>query len=513
MGTLNYSLTYPESEEFVYEAALERINLDNERIKDLSNGKGFIISDPKGIKKDIKDPNGMFSPKYGQGLKDVNPFANRYKCECGNPKMSGRINNGLICPICKTKVKRVGDDFTYFGWKCLKDHYIIHPNLYKSISAFLGGKKSILDNILKIDIKKDEDGNIIEEVEKPKNEPFFGIGMSEFKNRFDEIMEYYNKPSISKRKKEYYEDIMKERDKIFIQSVPYITTLLRPIDESQTTFYYEDSNSYYYLMLKLLYKINKYDELSMTKNEVGYTERLLYDLQMAYNDLYHNQELCIDKKKGDLRKLLSGRFNFSSRCVIAPTPDLKIDEILLPYEALVEILQQRIVNILQKVYSITYSEAYKIWDRATLKKDPIIVDIIKSIIKSSANGRGIPFFINRNPTIAHGGIFQMYCVGIEDSYTMRLPLRVLVSLGADFDGDVLNILEIINDAIYKRASEVFNPRNSFQISRNDGKFNNAVNHQRDTIINYNTAIQCCKNVYSDEDISNLERIKKKWEVA
>lgn len=70
-------------------------------------------------------------------------------------------------------------------------------------------------------------------------------------------------------------------------------------------------------------------------------------------------------------------------------------------------------------------------------------------------------------------------------------------------GDVLNILLIINDAFYQRTFEVFNPRNSMYISKNDGMFNNAVNHQRDTIINTYSMLKLSRKNYSKE---NLDRI-------
>ena len=40
---------------------------------------------------------------------------------------------------------------------------------------------------------------------------------------------------------------------------------------------------------------------------------------------------------------------------------------------------------------------------------------------------------------------------------------------------------IINRDFLQRAIEIFNPRNAFYISRNDGLFNNLVNHQKDTL--------------------------------
>lgn len=69
---------------------------------------------------------------------------------------------------------------------------------------------------------------------------------------------------------------------------------------------------------------------------------------------------------------------------------------------------------------------------------------------------------------------------------------------------------IILDEFYVRANEIFNPRNAMYISRNDGKFNNQVNHQKDTIINGNTLMHLGDQVYTNADISNVDRIMKKW---
>lgn len=75
-----------------------------------------------------------------------------------------------------------------------------------------------------------------------------------------------------------------------------------------------------------------------------------------------------------------------------------------------------------------------------------------------------------------------------------------------FDGDVLNVLLIINDAFHQRCSEVFNPRNAVYISKNDGMFNNAVNHQRDTIINTQTLLKLSRKNYSQENLRKIYSI-------
>ena len=90
LKTGNITLSYPRSDEFEITTRLAILDFDEERKKDLMKNKGFVVSDFKGIKKDLKDPNSIFSSKYGQTLKDLNPYADRYKCECGFTK--SRIN-------------------------------------------------------------------------------------------------------------------------------------------------------------------------------------------------------------------------------------------------------------------------------------------------------------------------------------------------------------------------------------------------------------------------------------
>lgn len=428
--SINVNLEYPYSNDWEFETTLERIDLDEERMKDIISGNGFVIGPPHGIKKDLKDPDGIFSSRYGQTLKDLNPFSDRYRCEYGCT--TSKINDGSICKICGTKVRYIDDNFEYFGWKILKDpHFVIHPALYKSVEAFIGKDK--LDHIIAYVEQKDADGNIIENPELPReaeNEPFYGIGMMEFKNRFDEIMTYYHKQYGSPTKRNYYTDIMNERDKIFTTSIPVFTFLLRPVDIDQKNFCHEDTNDNYVMINRLASSLNKYDDLQMQRGEKAPRDKLMYGLQTHLNELYNKLDKILQKKKGVIRSLLSGRYNFSSRSVITPNPDLRIDEITLPYKCLVEILQQRIINILQKSYNISGSDAYNIWYKASINPDPMVVKIIETLIKTGGEGRGLPFIINRNPTIAYGGILQMFCVGINYSYTMGIPLQILPLLAA-----------------------------------------------------------------------------------
>lgn len=425
MSNMSVNVTYPYSSEYEYETTLERINFDDEKDIDLLTNNGFIVSDSQGIKKDLKDPNSIFSPKFGQTLKDLNPFANRYRCECGQTQH--KINDGIKCKYCGTKVRYVDDNFDYTGWIVLKDPYvIIHPGLFKSIEFIIG--KDTLKNILNVEKPKDEDGHEIE-VTPPSDEPYYNIGMLEFRDRFDEIMKFYiNK---KKNKMAYYEDIINHRRSVFTHSIPVFTTLLRPYELDTKAFYYEDTNSIYTMINKLKTHINN-ESLKIYRKEKPKLQ-YLFDMQNKVNELYNSIEAILSGKKGALRTLIGGRYNFTSRDVIVADPSLRIDEVSLPYAALTELLQQQIINILCKSYSMSYSDAFDFWYKSCIIENDTIKNIIMSLIRNHKSGRGLPVLINRNPTISYGSIFQMHVTKMTFGYTMGIPLQILKPLAADFD--------------------------------------------------------------------------------
>lgn len=490
---MNVRTRYSQSTEFDYETRLERINLDDERHHDIITGNGFVVSSPKAIKDDIKDPNGIFSTKYGPGLQDANAFGNRYRCKCGHTTQ--RFYHGLKCPLCGETVEFKDDNFKMYGWICLNDpYYIIHPNLFMSLTFFIG-EEDFLNIITPMD-KKDENGNEIE-IKKPKDEPFYGLGMIDFHDRFDEIMEYYKVKKPAKR--DYYDNIMEDRDKVFVQSVPVFTIHLRPYRLDGGVFHFEGTNAIYNILANIGARIND-DSTSMSRKKKP-KNTMLFDMQMKYKELYDEITKIISGKKGSIRALFGGRYNFTARSVIVPGPDLRIDEVHLSYACLCGLLQQRIINILHKSYSMPYNSAYKLLHESMHTENPIIRQIIEGIIKAS--GRGIPVLINRNPTISYGGIIMCYCTNILEGYTMKLNLQILEGLAADFDGDTLNILLIINKDFQEAAENVFNPRNAMYISKNDGMFNNLYNHKKDTIINMNTFVQLCRDNYSKKQMEAI----------
>lgn len=517
----NSQQQYPHSDIYDYFVKLERINLDEECKKDLSNQHGFIIKEPQAINKALKSEDSIFSSKFGKSLQDKNPYSNRYSCKygCTQGAFYAVPNDAnWVCPICGTEIKPVGVDFTYFGWILIKDKYcLIHPLLYLSLESLIG--KTNLDEIIEPEVELDSNGNPMSVYDRrifklqnarrfkrkrsPSNmSPYAGIGILGFREKFDEIIEYYYKKKPAKKK--YYEDIIENKDKIFIHAIPVYTTQLRISKVENHRFSFESTNADFNLLAKLASTVNR-DNLFIYKNK-KLQNQLLWDMQSKIYHLTLEIINILSGKKGIIRTIISGRTSFSERSIIVPNAKLRMDEITLPYFGLCGLLEQVIINILQKSYNITYAAAYKIWYYASLKVDDRVLEIINKLIKTGK----INVLINRNPTIFYQSIVYKRVIGCTLDYTMGMDVYTLAGLAADFDGDCLNIKLLYNKEFRDACERIYNPRNAFCISRDNGKMNGSINVFKDVLINLNALLGVSRDNYSPQQLEKIKMLKEKY---
>ena len=413
-------------------------------------------------------------------------------------------------------MKLVGDDFSFFGWIVLKDEYVvISPLMYQSLVYLIG--KDNLESIIEPEIALDTNGNPMSQYDKrllkkkmqrkykrktSLDVTYAGIGMLEFRERFDEIIDYFYKKKPNK--KEVYDDIVANKHIVFTHSIPVYTTQLRIAKVENRRFTFESTNADFNILAKLAATVNK-DNLSFYKN-VKYQNRLLWDMQNHLTQLSEEIINILSGKKGVMRSTISGRAAFTARTVIVPNPKLKMDELTLPYFALVILLEQVIINILQKSYNTTYSQAYKMWYLATLDVDERILSLINNLIKADK----VKVLINRNPTISYQSIVFKRVVGCTLDFTMGTDLYILDGLGADFDGDALTTLILYNKRFADECERIYSPRNAFCISRNDGRMNQSVNVFKDTVINLNALMSLSKSYYTKENLEKAKAIKEKY---
>lgn len=474
---------------------LDVVDFEKSCKKSIKKDKGFIITDKSGkMKKPAKSTgeknkakydrteNGIFSPKFGTTWGDVNAFAEKYSCKCR--KTIGKRNEGEICEHCATEVKFRDVPLNIYGWFWINDYRLIHPNMYNMIESLVGGKQLVemLDYEKGTDIKGNYDALDWEEINKSNNlNKYKNIGMIEFINHFDEIMDFFvNK---KKHKKNTYDFIMQNRHLVFSHAFPIYSALMRPALMTQAEFSYHDINRYLESLSSKIYRINNTNKRTPKKEIL----KLLYETQVTINKTYAMTRDSLTQKEGDFRgKVMGSRYNFTARCVIRPITGTKINEIEMPYIVMLEFFKPKIINILKKTEKITYNEALNKWIKAKIKFSDKIYGIMKYILKNSKYG--IFVIINRPPTVAYGSSLVMRVKKISknmSNYCLGIPINVCGDIRGDFDGDVLSIFELMGEKQIQSGNKIFNPRTNMQVSRTDGEFNPNAALVKDQMISLN----------------------------
>ena len=160
----------------------------------------------------------------------------------------------------------------------------------------------------------------------------------------------------------------------------------------------------------------------------------------------------IKGKEGRIRKNLAGkRVNFSARTVISPDPNLKINEIGVPFEV------AKIITVAEKVTSLNIERLKKLIliegypganyiIRPDGKRKRITDDLRKDLVEELEIGYiverhlvdGDIVLFNRHPSL-HRASLMAHFVKILPYKTFRLHPATCFPYNADFDGDEMNI--------------------------------------------------------------------------
>jgi len=452
---------------------LVKLNLNKIAEERLKTGKDFLITNPNSTegKNNTKTIDGIFSPKFGHTQFD-NQLGTRdmYRCQCGN--LAGAIFLDEICPKCGTPVEFIDADLTIMGWIPLKEYCVISPGMFIHIQDFIG--KSELKNILKVDVSKmDADGNLVHQ--RSTKSPYAHIGMMEFKNRFDEIMDFYLK-KFPKRK-ELYDLIYEFRDCVFTSYIPVYSSILRPLIQANEKIRSFKANTHYDTIMK------QYELITLDVGNMLTILPALYEIQYEYMELYEFIVESYTGKEGLFRSQFGGiRVDYGSRSVIVNGKDLKPDEVDIPYVSAITFLELEILYLLRKLDDITENEAYTILNRATREFNPKIHALAQSIVNKSKTP--ICVLVNRPPSLSDRS-FRLLRVRKVKSDINDLTLSISPSLldgyAGDYDGDSLSYIPLKDWRLIKTFDYTLNPRYNY-ISRTNGKYSSRMQYIKDYAI-------------------------------
>ena len=219
-----------------------RLNLESECYYDIISDKGFLIRDTpfSDVDKSIRNMDGPRSPRYGTTYGDNNEFMDRYRCKCG--KYIGAAFEGEICPDCGTKIEYTDVNILYTGWLDFYPYKIINPLYYQRLQSALSRKN--LENIISNEniitsagiIRKHND---LLEVKKSML-TYHNIGLKEFYDNYEEIMNYYKQKR--KAKADLIDSLIEAKNEVWTSKIPVYSTVLRPQGITVESYYFSPIN-------------------------------------------------------------------------------------------------------------------------------------------------------------------------------------------------------------------------------------------------------------------------------
>lgn len=467
---------------------VKKANLDYEYEKDCTSGKGIILNQVEAYtKKGEKNYNGLQSPFFGSDFSDETQYQERWACKC--KRYVGKAYQGYVCEYCHEEVDFIGTDLSKFGYIAINHFKTLSPLAILKLNDVMGkiSGEFVLDKILDVRYNTSVPDKFMNTESKDyKKHPFLYKGMRWFQEHFEEVMMHYL--DVKPTKRDIIMELLDEPQKVFVSHIAVISSAVRPEakGEKDKKLYKLKINYICQTMIRLANQINDLgDPSEMTVYNFTEIDKSLYAFQKQVN-AYANEILTLlCGKKGVFQgKLLSGRFNFTARCVITPSTEevLEIDEIELPYIAFLELYRYELINIYANERKINLIEANAAWQRATIRFDEKFWKIGTAMIQKHPDM--MECLINRNPSINYGSFVCVHVVRIKhniEDKTLTIPNGILKSMNADFDGDQLNIFRIHTKYFCKKFRNAMAPSKTLAINKIDGKVNKDIMPSKDEI--------------------------------
>ena len=449
----------------------EMYRLDPEKIK---------ITTLKCLERDKPSKDGLFSEKLG-----FNIYGDRvtYICKCLGKTYETR-KRGLICNVCKTEIKESFTEiFSRFGWIDIAPYFIINPMVYFHLKNLIPK----IENVIFFEADMDLDGF----VKVKKSKEYKNMGITAFKEKFKDVMDYYG--SLSKGSKEKgslaYTIYRDNPDVVFSSKIPVTNTIIRPaIISSNKRLTYQSTNDDYNKILGCAQNVLKTSKV----NPIISLEKLK-ELQFSVNELFERVSSMLTKKKGIIRQNIVGyRSMFSARTVLVSDtePKADMDSCVFSYRPIMELFKMEILSLLYKqkdspLYGMTHSQALLYYKRACYNTnfDPLIKKIIEE--KLINRDGGLSILINRNPSLSPGALLLLKIRKMYDDPNAKLigvNLMILKFLCANFDGDVLNIFSIKEKNILENMKLVRPSSLAYYM----GEINPYINLPKDSKISLNS---------------------------
>lgn len=284
-------------------------------------------------------------------------------------------------------------------------------------------------------------------------------GINAFHANFDEYMQKLFDAGLVNDGKRNRRSTLREflrlyRHCIFTQYLPVPSKLSLITEQTVTKTYYDTS---------ILPVIDAIRTISATVNSpTPLTPRMLQARSVKANALmakYYREFISglLSSKTGLMRKHVFGsRLHFTFRAVITSLSDAHdYDELHLPWSLAVMAFELHLTaKLLRRGY--TPVQCSELIQQHVLQYHPLLDELFKELIAEGMDG-GIRVTLGRNPTLLRGSIQSFRVTRVKPDpriNSISISVLCLKAPNADFDGDALNGMIILDRKMYNRMARL-----------------------------------------------------------
>lgn len=325
--------------------------------------------------------------------------------------------------------------------------YIVHPYAYQLFKKL--DKKIIKFFSTEENFSLDKNNKLVEDPE--------GVtGITNFMSLFSKIS-FRGETPVREKIINFLKNAY-ERNSVFINKLPVIPTEYRPAYQDENgDWNFDPLNDIYIKILRRTFQIK-------VSGEGILYDLLNYGLQLTVNEHDTYLKKKIQKKEGLIRGSMMGkRVDFTGRAVIVPGPDLKVNEIGVPFRMAIKIFEPFIINKI--LYNKTFNDEIKKYIKnlnidiihkyiksikANDKIEKEIYDIFHRATESAMEGRMV--LCKRDPAL-HAESYRAFKPILIDGSVIQLCTMQVGGFNADFDGDQMAIYHPLSNEAQEEVRE------------------------------------------------------------
>lgn len=432
----------------------------------LSREPKFVNDIVEASEKDKDDLNRLIYTTYSGDL-----LSNVPSCQCGRTTGGGRKNT--ICEHCGTMVElHTERKIEPIAWiRAPKGvEALINPIIWMQLNRrFSHGttkqKFEIIRWLCDTDyVPRVQKPKVMEEVEA-LNLP---RGLNNFVRNFDEIMAKLFSIRAFQVKSPIGDPLQvvlqRYRHCVFTQYLPIPNRLLLVVEEENMGKFVDPATPLAVNAIRMMVGIDVSLKPMSDRVKENRTVKAIVTFSEFYEEYYKE---ILASKEGALRKHAFGTMCYwSGRAVIASITDRHDHrELHLPWGVAVSMLRLHLMSKLKR-RGMGPIEIARLLDQHANQFSPLINEVFLELIRECPY-MGLPCTIVRHPSLGRGSILQLFITRIHTDprvVTIGMPIVDTPSMNADFDGDQVSVLMLMDNETTEATVALSPSKNTYSMA-------------------------------------------------